>query len=282
LQELDLTGPEVVLGRSPECQITIEDPLVSRQHARILIDEHGARVVDLGSRNGVRINGHLIRGESPLHHNDRVRLGTQDLVFLVIGEGSTRSTRATGFMLHCANCERPFPSESAACPHCGAERRVDAESNTYETITGVHGEGQGSWTFQLLAEVIERALSTNRSTEAERTMQRAAREIEERVRLGLRLDSQHLTTVSVFALRLSSLKAQPEWAEWALTLHREQAIMPASAVLDQMEQLSPQLLDALRPLLSGFHLWWNASRAASAAEPERLLSMRVAALAREL
>jgi pSer/pThr/pTyr-binding forkhead associated (FHA) protein len=101
LQELDLNGPEVVIGRSPDCQITIEDPLVSRQHARIRIDESGATVVDLGSRNGVRINGTLIRGEAPLAHNDRLRLGTQDLVFLVMDQTNTRLSRATGFMAHC-------------------------------------------------------------------------------------------------------------------------------------------------------------------------------------
>ena len=60
LQELDLVGPEIILGRSPDCQITIEDPLVSRQHARITIANGVARVMDMGSRNGVRVNGNLI------------------------------------------------------------------------------------------------------------------------------------------------------------------------------------------------------------------------------
>ena len=99
LQELDLIGPEVVIGRSPECQITIEDPLVSRQHARILISGDEARVVDLGSRNGVRVNGNLIQEETLLHDQDRVRLGTQDLVFLAVDEQAGGSLpKATGFM----------------------------------------------------------------------------------------------------------------------------------------------------------------------------------------
>ncbi|MFT3922838.1 MAG: FHA domain-containing protein [Myxococcales bacterium] len=278
LQELDLQGPQVVIGRSPECQITIEDPLVSRQHARIFIDALGARVVDLGSRNGVRINGSLIRGEAPLRHNDRLRLGTQDLVFLVIDEGSARLTRSTGFMAHCRGCSRPFPGESQACPHCGEPSTQDTDSNTYETITGMpSAQGQAAWTFQLLGEVIERALNTGRKSEAERMMQRAAREVEERTRLGMKLETKHLTKISVFALRLARAKGQPEWAEWALTLHRDHDAMPAGEVLDQLEALGEPMVAALKPLLGGF-LSGSTVVASSSDDQQRRLSSRVAAL----
>jgi hypothetical protein len=274
LQELDLQGPQVVIGRSPECQITIEDPLVSRQHARIFIDAQGARVVDLGSRNGVRINGSLIRGEAPLRHNDRLRLGTQDLVFLVIDEGSARLTRSTGFMINCKGCSRPFPGESADCPHCGEPSTSDTDSNTYETITGMPAlHGQSAWTFQLLGEIIERALTTGRKSEAERMLQRAAREVEERTRAGMKLDPKHLTKVAVFGLRLARAKGHPEWAEWALTLHRDHDLMPAAEVLDQLEALGEPMVTVLKPLLGGF----LSSNRVLAADETRL-SNRVAAL----
>ncbi len=275
LQELDLQGPQVVIGRSPECQITIEDPLVSRQHARIFIDAQGARVVDLGSRNGVRINGVLIRGEAPLKHNDRLRLGTQDLVFLVLDESSARLTRATGFMINCRGCGRPYPGESSACPHCGEPSASDTEdSNTYETITGMPGlQGQAAWTFQLLGEIIERTLTAGRKSEAERMMQRAAREVEERARAGIKLDAKSLTKVSVFALRLARAKEQPEWAEWALSLHREHDVMPAGEVLDHVEALGEPMVTALKPLLGEF---LSSSRVLAAEETR--LSNRVAAL----
>jgi hypothetical protein len=276
-----LVGPEIIVGRSPECQITIEDPLVSRQHARILINEQGARVVDMGSRNGVRVNGNLIRGESPLRHNDRLRLGTQDLVFLVIDQGSNRLARATGFMTHCKGCGRPFPGESANCPHCGEPASVDTDSNTYETITGMPThQGQAAWTFQLLGEVIERALSTGRKSEAERMLQRAAREVEERTKVGVKLNPGHLTKVAVFALRLARLKAQTEWAEWAIHLHREHDLLPSAEVLDQIEALGAPALANLRPLLESVHVWWVSSRAQNADDHERTLSVRVAALAK--
>ncbi|HBQ16764.1 MAG TPA: hypothetical protein DEF51_38405, partial [Myxococcales bacterium] len=78
LQEFDLVGPEVVLGRSPDCHITIEDPLISRRHAKISIREEEAKIADLGSRNGVRVNGRSIDEEHVLSDGDRIRLGTQE------------------------------------------------------------------------------------------------------------------------------------------------------------------------------------------------------------
>ena len=81
LQEFDLRGPEVDLGRSPDCHITIEDPLVSRRHAKIVLTDDGPVVRDLGSRNGVLVNGERVDGERALQDGDRIRLGTQELVF---------------------------------------------------------------------------------------------------------------------------------------------------------------------------------------------------------
>ena len=144
LQEFDLAGPEVILGRSPDCQITIEDPLVSRQHARISVDEAGAHISDLGSRNGVRINGRLIQGEKLLSDGDRIRLGTQELVFSVVMT-KTRDARPTGFMRVCGSCGTPYPEVAPQCPHCGF-----VEPKDEDTMSGLSVEPKRSWTFQLL------------------------------------------------------------------------------------------------------------------------------------
>lgn len=241
-------GPEVILGRSPECQITIDDPLVSRQHARISIHDNEARVVDLGSRNGVRVNGNLIRGEATLKHNDRVRLGTQDLIFLVVEEGAARIARSTGYMMHCQHCGRPFPGESAACPHCG-ELVESTSPSSYDTITGLVVDSQTSWTFQLLGEVIERALAAGRAPEAERMFQRAAQDVNDRMVRKVGLEGKHLASVAVYAMRLSKLLGDPRWAAWVLDVYSQTKRLPTSEVLDQVEALPPELKKAVRSRL---------------------------------
>jgi pSer/pThr/pTyr-binding forkhead associated (FHA) protein len=61
LQEIDLPQGDTVIGRSASCQVTIEDPLVSREHARIRISGERATIEDLGSRNGVQVGGNSLQ-----------------------------------------------------------------------------------------------------------------------------------------------------------------------------------------------------------------------------
>jgi pSer/pThr/pTyr-binding forkhead associated (FHA) protein len=60
LQEIDLPQGETLIGRSASCQVTIEDPLVSRQHSRLYIRERSRP--DLGSRSGSMVNGRAVSG----------------------------------------------------------------------------------------------------------------------------------------------------------------------------------------------------------------------------
>lgn len=247
----------MVLGRSPECQITIEDPLVSRQHARIRIKQGEAFISDLGSRNGVRVNGNLIQGETALKDEDRVRLGTQDLVFLVLGDQPRGGpSRATGFMRNCPSCGMPFPEESGNCPHCGEE--VSDDDQQEETITGIVVEPSTTWTFQLLGDVIERALAAGRAQEAERMVRRAVNEVNQRSSSGARLEPANLSTVSVFAIRLAKLAGDPEWLEWALTAHREQGQPLTEAVLDQLEVVDWAQFESVLPFGQGLLMWWES------------------------
>lgn len=260
LQEFDLAGPEVVLGRSPDCQITIEDPLISRRHARIRVTDTEALISDLGSRNGVRVNGRQIDGEHSLSDRDRIRLGTQELVFFVV-ERQERSARPTGFMCVCSRCGTPFPEVSPQCPHCGAPPPPEED-----TISGLTVEPKRSWAFQLLGEVIERALAAGRAPEADRIMRRAAKEVDERLQMGERLDGSQVTGIASYAVRLSELTKNPEWLRWALEVHRRMSLMPAPLVLDRLEAMNlADVPDGVKTL-SEFIEWWrqNTSDASSA------------------
>jgi len=71
----------VTIGRAAASDILIDDPSVSRKHARVTTSEGRARVLDLASHNGVRLNGHPISGWHPLHSGDVVSLGNATLIF---------------------------------------------------------------------------------------------------------------------------------------------------------------------------------------------------------
>jgi pSer/pThr/pTyr-binding forkhead associated (FHA) protein len=73
-----------VLGRSRDCDVVLNDPNVSRRHAELRPDGHGGwQVHDLGSTNGVKVNGRKIDGHAPLESGDRLALGTADVRFVL-------------------------------------------------------------------------------------------------------------------------------------------------------------------------------------------------------
>lgn len=71
---VDIRRPSV-LGRHSDTDIRLALPDVSRRHCRFLFTDGDWYVLDLDSLNGVYVNGHRVR-RAPLHHRDRIRLGS--------------------------------------------------------------------------------------------------------------------------------------------------------------------------------------------------------------
>jgi Protein of unknown function (DUF3662)/Inner membrane component of T3SS, cytoplasmic domain len=75
-----LAGTRVVIGRSRDCDIVMADPNVSRRHAELRREQDGWSVVDLGSTNGIKVNGQRV-DQASLNDGDRVTLGITDMTF---------------------------------------------------------------------------------------------------------------------------------------------------------------------------------------------------------
>ena len=70
----------LVIGRLPDCDVTLNDPNVSRRHAEVVLDGESAVLTDLGSTNGTRVNGAPARTVR-LQHGDEIFIGSSRLVF---------------------------------------------------------------------------------------------------------------------------------------------------------------------------------------------------------
>ncbi|HMD46791.1 MAG TPA: DUF3662 and FHA domain-containing protein [Acidimicrobiales bacterium] len=74
-------GPDpLVIGRLPECAVVLSDPNVSRRHAEVRRIGDAAVVTDLGSTNGTKVNGTVVR-EQQLASGDEITVGSTTLVF---------------------------------------------------------------------------------------------------------------------------------------------------------------------------------------------------------
>jgi adenylate cyclase len=80
-QSFTFASGDVVIGRSPDCQIVLRDFGISRNHAKVVVSESGdARILDLKSKNGTQVNGVPVV-EAPLRDGDRILLGKFELTF---------------------------------------------------------------------------------------------------------------------------------------------------------------------------------------------------------
>jgi hypothetical protein len=242
LQEIDLPQGDTLIGRSANCQVTLDDPLVSREHARIRIAGQQASVEDLGSRNGVQLSGQVITRATPLSSGDRIRIGTQELVFLELPATVDRlgggATRNTGFMCHCAICSRAYPAELVACPACGSKERVEEDT--------LSGAGQRDWGIELAAEAVTRARAAG-TGDLERVLSHARLGLEQRLAEGRTIDRELIDNVALAASEVSIKRGEAGWGRWALSIYASLGWSPPVKLSEALAGLPKSELLLLEP-----------------------------------
>jgi hypothetical protein len=250
LQEIDLGPGVTIIGRSAACQITIDDPLVSREHARIRVDGAKITLEDLGSRNGLSVNGKPTKEVVDLADGDRVRVGAQELVLCVIGGVRTAADaasaekalkRTTGFMCHCAECGIPYPAESPVCPACGSAARAPQE----DTLTGARSDRD--WSLELASEAVVRALDKQSWEDVERLLLRARLHVEQRLADGGRIDRRPLHGIADAAVALATATGELTWVRWALSLYASLGQTPPPALAKGISSFPPAVRGSLAP-----------------------------------
>src|SRR5579859_5635500 len=77
--DLELSEGQFAVGRNASCQLSLDDPLVSRRHAVLNVTKEGLSIEDLKSRNGVLVNGKRIEAACPLRAGDKITIGSQEM-----------------------------------------------------------------------------------------------------------------------------------------------------------------------------------------------------------
>lgn len=99
-RDILLRQGETTLGRSEECTMLIDDVLLSRVHARLVVSDSEVVLEDLGSKNGTYVNEVRIQVPSRLHNGDQIRLGHTHMKLLVLrrrARSSQSHIRTMGF-----------------------------------------------------------------------------------------------------------------------------------------------------------------------------------------
>jgi hypothetical protein len=81
------------IGRGEECDVVLPDRQVSRYHLRIVHDEMGYAVEDLGSKNGTYVNGAPVRGSVHLQDGDEIQIALSVKLMFVGAEATLPLTQ---------------------------------------------------------------------------------------------------------------------------------------------------------------------------------------------
>src|SRR3982751_4337172 len=76
---VQMVRDEITIGRQEGNTIRLTERNVSRRHARLLRQNGHILVEDLGSYNGIRINGDRIQGQVQVNEGDLIQIGDYDL-----------------------------------------------------------------------------------------------------------------------------------------------------------------------------------------------------------
>jgi pSer/pThr/pTyr-binding forkhead associated (FHA) protein len=77
---LQVKQPRIVIGRSRDCDVQLADSNVSRRHAELRQEGASYWIVDLGSTNGIEVNGKRVK-RAKLRSGDTITLGSTDVTF---------------------------------------------------------------------------------------------------------------------------------------------------------------------------------------------------------
>ncbi|WP_394838320.1 FHA domain-containing protein [Pendulispora rubella] len=148
--DFELTEGEFAVGRNASCQLSLDDPLVSRRHALLRVSPTGVSVEDLQSRNGVLVNGQRIEGTVALAAGDRILIGSQEMTLLALDDqpGRARLNLTLPKITPATPVAPPAPSSPNLAAHAAALGRTPLPS------PGPPGELEGTRPTPAAANII--------------------------------------------------------------------------------------------------------------------------------
>jgi hypothetical protein len=225
--ELVLPKGVHVVGRSHECAVRIDDPLTSRRHAVFIVSGESVVVRDLGSRNGVLVNGEDVETERALVEGDLVAMGSHAFTVRQIRRaGDARKLPAI------ATPERPkgAPLARIAVRKVAAPEPADAGghrplvdpplSDRTQTQDGSVTRAAGS--YLLIAEAASRAIALTRVERAEKILEAPLLEVLRAVKGGVPIEREIVEMAVEHALVLAERcegKKRLRWVDYVHDLH---------------------------------------------------------------
>jgi predicted component of type VI protein secretion system len=244
--DLELSPGQFLIGRSTDCQLSVDDPLVSRRHARLLVTDEAVYVEDLGSRSGVLVDGVRIGGRHRLRDGSKVTVGAQEMVIV---DAQRSPTGAPGSMTHADSSAIRPPTRSLSQPPSAALSSDGAVISSAEP--SVDDPSRRVDALRLLGGVANKALADGRVDEAERILStRLLRILEVTRETPGEMPPEVVDQAARFAVRLAGATQKGSWVDFVVALYKAQGRPFPAPLVDELyivlRKVGPVDLGSLR------------------------------------
>lgn len=242
LGDIELGSGSLLIGRLPECDILLQDNLVSRMHARLSVQDGSVVLEDLHSSNGVYVNGQRIAHNVILREGDRILIGTIEISLFETREASLQRLRAArpvesqppqrmepARALHAVPQPAAKPAALAAVP-LRVPSRTDNVPATARTDA-----------LKMIGSLADRLAATGNLEEAAQVLSGHLRRILKGANSGLTVPADVAASASHHALTLARWTKQALWVDYVVELHLSARLVMNAVTLSQFEDVTAKL-----------------------------------------
>lgn len=245
--DLELGSGSLLIGRLPECDVLLQDALVSRMHARISVQHDSVVVEDLHSTNGVYVNGMLVGHSTVLREGDRVLIGTTEISMF-----ETRDSSLTRIKQARRASSSPSPATRIEPAASAATKPITPASPTPQRVAGrldqIPSTARAD-ALKMIGGLADRLAATGNLEEAAQVLSGHLRRILKGANAGLPVPADVAASASHHALTLARWTRQALWADYVIELHLSARLVMSPVTLAAFEDVASKLSDFDRMLL---------------------------------
>lgn len=204
--ELELPEGVFTIGRSSTCDLAVDDGLVSRRHLLLRVAHEQLLAEDLGSRNGVLINGLRLARPTEIHGGDCLQVGSQEFRVLVL-DSTTEDDPGPR-----TGTQEGVPTSRVA----QSARRIDPARIALEPETG---DTTAASIHSLLIAVADKAMSLESPEDSGRVVDNLLRSLWGAIARGVPPAEEHLRGTTKFLLTLAEKTTQGSWLDKLFELY---------------------------------------------------------------
>ncbi|MCU0693897.1 MAG: FHA domain-containing protein [Polyangiaceae bacterium] len=270
--DFELPPGHFLIGRSPDCQLSLDDPLVSRKHALLIVSDDVVELQDLGSRNGVLVNDERVGASCVLKNGDRITIGSQQMVIATPppGDPAVRN-RSASFGQVTLAAKAHLKTQPPVLQTDGV--RIDRFTERTDEGTSKRD------VFRLLGGVADKALALGRAEEAERLLSTLLDQVLLRVRHGGEVDEHLVEQAGFYSARLAGATGKGAWVDYVVELYSLRERPCAGLIIDELHTVLRKVKDIDLPALRAYVALLRA-RSQSFGPADRFLVQRVEGLER--